>query len=220
VAVSGACESLRAAALVIWDFDGVIKESLDAKSDAFEALFMRYGAEVAARVRAHHEAHPGRSRFEKMPLYLSWAEVEASEEQVRRHCELFSDSVVDAVIDAPMVPGVREYLFMHAHRQVFVIASATPQEELRRIVEACGLADCFAAVRGAPTTKSAIIGEALRGAGCPAAAARMVGDAVTDRDAAAAHGVPFVLRRTAGNHALQAVHAGPSFASLDCLGGD
>jgi len=216
--MSAACEALRAAALVIWDFDGVIKESLDAKSAAFEALFMRYGADVAARVRAHHEAHPGRSRYEKMPLYLSWAGVDPGEEQVRRHCQLFSESVVGAVIDAPMVPGVWEYLWRHADRQVFVIASATPEDELRRIVEACGLAGCFAAIRGAPTSKSTIVGEALRATGCAPADARMVGDAITDRDAAADHGVPFVLRCTGGNHALQAEHRGPSFSSLDCPG--
>jgi len=218
--LTSVCESLRAAKLIIWDFDGVIKESLDAKSMAFEALFMRYGKGVAAKVRAHHEAHPGRSRFEKMPLYLSWAGVEPSESQVRHHCELFSASVVDAVIHAPTVPGVLEYLSGHADRQMFVIASATPEEELRGIAESCGIADYFAAIRGAPTTKSAVIGDALLAAGCSALDARMVGDAVTDRDAAADHGVPFILRCTDGNRSLQAVHRGPMFCSLDCEAGD
>lgn len=214
--MSCACASLRAADLIIWDFDGVIKESLDAKSTAFEALFMRYGAAVAARVRAHHDAHPGRSRFEKMPLYLSWAGVEPSASEVSRHCQLFSESVVDAVINARTVPGVREYLNAYAGRQTFVIASATPEEELRHIVEACDLSRYFSAVRGAPTSKSMIIGEALQAAGCSAQNARMVGDAVTDRDAAADHGVPFILRCTDANQSLQAVHQGPMFCSLDC----
>ena len=39
--------------LIIWDFDGVIKESVQVKADAYAALFNAYGIEVQKKVREH-----------------------------------------------------------------------------------------------------------------------------------------------------------------------
>ena len=55
---------------IFWDFDGVIKESVEVKSDAFENLFKSFGDEVAKKVRNHHEENGGVSRFDKLPLYV------------------------------------------------------------------------------------------------------------------------------------------------------
>ena len=63
---------IKCASIVFWDFDGVIKDSVEVKAAAFERLFLPYGAEIARRVRQHHEAHGGMSRFDKVPLYLAW----------------------------------------------------------------------------------------------------------------------------------------------------
>ena len=122
---------LRRYTLLFWDFDGVIKDSVAVKTDAFERLFAPFGAEVAARVRAHHESNGGMSRYAKLPLYLRWAGRSGSEAEVSRYCELFSAAVQQAVIDSPWVPGVREYLRANHERQGFVLVTATPQAEMR-----------------------------------------------------------------------------------------
>ena len=56
--------------------------------------------------------------FEKIPLYLSWAGVDVTDELVDKFCNLFSKSVVQSVIESPWVPGVYEYIRVH-HQQVF-----------------------------------------------------------------------------------------------------
>ena len=58
--------------VVFWDFDGVIKDSVGVKSDAFESIFLPFGRDVAAKVREHHEKNGGVSRHKKIPLYLAW----------------------------------------------------------------------------------------------------------------------------------------------------
>ena len=42
--------------LVFWDFDGVIKESVSVKTDAFVDLFRPFGSDVCEQVRKHHLA--------------------------------------------------------------------------------------------------------------------------------------------------------------------
>src|SRR5579863_5414353 len=96
--------------ILFWDFDGVIKESIAVKADAFERLFAPFGAQVASRVRTHHEHHGGLSRYDKLPLYLRWADCAAGADEVQRFAESFSAMVRQAVIDSAWVPGAREYL--------------------------------------------------------------------------------------------------------------
>lgn len=210
-----AAQNLRAAPLIFWDFDGVIKDSVEVKTAAFERLFLPYGAEIARRVRQHHEANGGVSRFDKIPLYLAWAGEQASPAQVAAFCERFSQAVLQGVIDAPWVPGVREYLLEHCSKQYFVLVTATPQEEIEQILAALELTHCFREVHGAPTKKASAIGVVLARQKCTPEQALMVGDAETDRQAAQANAVPFLLRRTPLNLSIQASHGGPMFDDLN-----
>src|SRR5262245_6133557 len=124
---------LRRYAVLFWDFDGVIKDSVDVKGAAFERLFAPYGVALATKVRRHHEQHGGVSRYEKLRLYLRWTGEASSDAEVDRYCELFSAAVRQAVIDCAWVPGAREYLQENHGRQTFVLLSATPQIELEEI---------------------------------------------------------------------------------------
>ena len=51
------------AKIVFWDFDGVIKDSVDVKTQAFIDLFDAYGSNVVQAVVAHHIKNGGISRF-------------------------------------------------------------------------------------------------------------------------------------------------------------
>jgi phosphoglycolate phosphatase-like HAD superfamily hydrolase len=195
-------------ATVFWDFDGVIKESVIVKSDAYERLFTPFGTEVATRVRAHHERNGGMSRYEKLPLYLRWAGRDESEAEVSRYCGLFSAAVQTAVINSPWVPGAREYLQANHKKQCFILVTATPQGEMESILSALALARCFREVHGAPTRKTEAIRSVLARWKFACADSLLIGDSESDYAAAQAAGVEFLLRRTALNQNLQRVHGG------------
>jgi phosphoglycolate phosphatase-like HAD superfamily hydrolase len=200
--------------IVFWDFDGVIKDSVGVKTDAFTRLFSAYGPEVAAKVKAHHEANGGLSRYEKIPLYLTWAGIPCDKVRVDNFCSRFSEAVLDAVIDSPWVPGVREYLLSHCDWQYFILVTATPQQEIELILNRLGIAHCFRRVSGAPTAKKEVIAAVLHKLRAKAADALLIGDSETDRSAAEANRVPLLLRRTAMNRSLQLNYHGPQFEDL------
>ncbi len=206
---------INRAELVFWDFDGVIKDSVDVKTHAFVQLFLPYGEEVANRVRQHHESNGGVSRFDKIPFYLTWAGEPASAARIEEFCARFSQTVLQAVVDAPWVPGVREYLLQHYVEQYFVLVTATPQEEIEQILVALDLAHCFREVHGAPSKKASAIGAVLARQKSSPHQALMIGDAETDRQAAQANAVPFLLRRTPLNLKLQANYGGLIFDDLN-----
>ena len=58
--------------LIFWDFDGVIKDSVQVKISSFCKLFEHYGLEVVEKIRVHNERNGGMSRYMKFPIYLDW----------------------------------------------------------------------------------------------------------------------------------------------------
>jgi len=212
--MSSTRELLDQALAVFWDFDGVVKESLEVKSVAFERLFLPDGDDVAARVRAHHERHGGMSRFQKVPLYLEWAGREPTPDLVEKYSVQFGETVRQAVIDAPWVPGVQEYLRYGRRERPFTLVTATPQAEIEAIVLALGLGECFSEIWGAPTSKNEAVAGVLRTRHLAPELCVLVGDSSADYDAAVANAVPFVLRCTRYNVELQRRHGGRSFREL------
>jgi phosphoglycolate phosphatase-like HAD superfamily hydrolase len=199
---------LKERGVLFWDFDGVIKESVEVKTRAYVSLFERFGTAVTERVRAHHEANGGLSRFEKIPLYLEWSGQKATTEEVARYCAIFAAAVRQAVIEAPWVPGAREYLLANAARQRFVLLTATPQREIEDILNATAISGCFCEVYGAPTPKAQAIASVLARWHCQPARALVIGDSQSDYAAARSAGVEFLLRQTPLNLLLQRAHAG------------
>ena len=48
---------------IIFDFDGVLVESVDVKTRAFCDMYSKYGEEIVEKVKEYHLSHGGISRF-------------------------------------------------------------------------------------------------------------------------------------------------------------
>jgi HAD superfamily hydrolase (TIGR01549 family) len=180
---------------VVLDFDGVVLESAEIKTNAFRQLFD--GNEEAV---AYHLAHVGVSRYEKFRHIVTEILGRAyTEDEERRLGERFNELVLEAVLRCPFVPGARE-LLDRRHREVpLFVASGTPEPELRQIVAARGIEHVFAGVYGTPPTKGEIIGRILSERELERPAVVMVGDADTDLKGAREAGVRFVGRVRPGD---------------------
>ncbi len=204
---------IRAAIL---DFDGVVLESADIKTRAFERLF-----DGDERAVAYHLEHAGVSRYEKFRHITTEIHGREYTEQVERRLgDEFARLVLDEVLACPFVPGARELLERRGAQVPLYVASGTPQEELRGIVEQRGIESFFSGVFGSPDTKDVIARRVLGGLGVEPADALFVGDALTDMEAARAVGMPFVGRVPPGEadpFGLPHVKRVPDMAGLDGL---
>lgn len=192
--------------IVFWDFDGVIKDSVDVKTDAFMMLFAEFGKEITKRVQDHHIANGGMSRFQKIPLYAGWAGLELTDAEVHQYSNRFSELVVQKVIESSWVPGVEHVLFSNPFSQKFILVSATPQEELLFILDALKLKNCFQEVYGSPMSKKDAIEKSLQQFSTPASDCLMIGDARADLEAAQANQVMFLLRLHNSNAGMTSLH--------------
>jgi len=209
-----ASDLIKTAKILFWDFDGVIKESVDVKTKAFQELFVEYGTEVTEKIRVHHEANGGMSRFEKFPIYMEFANIKATDEKIKRLCEKFSDLVLDGVVNSPWIPGAETFIRSNTNQQIFIVVSATPTEELLEIIERLNLRYSFESIFGAPTSKAEAIRTSLNRLSISAADAVMIGDASADLEAASLNKVPFILRRHYSNTKFTESFAGITINDL------
>jgi HAD superfamily hydrolase (TIGR01549 family) len=177
---------------IVFDFDGVLVESVDVKTRAFVALYEEHGKDVAAQVAAYHLAHGGLSRYEKFRhCHKALLGLEISPAEERALGERFSALVEDAVVAAAWIPGAREFLESWSGRLPLYVASGTPEDELLRIIQRRGMAKYFAGVGGTPAKKGELIARFARASGVPPSRVLMVGDSTTDYEGAREAGAAF-----------------------------
>ena len=187
---------------IFFDFDGVIKDSVEVKSDAFYELFIPFSRKLALKIRKHHEENGGMSRYEKLPLYLEWAGQAADKEKIEEYAAKFSQKVTQRVIDSSWVCGVLDYLQSNHGQQLYLI-SATPQKEIEIILEALKIDNQFKKIVGSPTTKDVAISKIMDQYQLESSDCVMIGDAISDYKAAMNNNISFVLRKTPLNMHLQ-----------------
>lgn len=178
--------------LIVFDFDGTLCDSLQVKTEAFHLLYLdEQGPEFADRVRAYHLANAGVPRYDKI-RYIETEMIgsEPSEERVGEMAARFGKIVEEQVIAAPLFDGVLD--FLETLDLPVALASATPTEELRRIIDAKGIDRFFVAIDGSPRSKGDIVTEYVTRLASDPVRVLMVGDQPPDLAAATQAGTDFI----------------------------
>ena len=178
---------------VIFDFDGVIVDSNPIKVAALVGMYREHGPEFCTEIATYYRLHAGLSRdrkFRHIEQTLLGRPVD--EGRIAELSRRFSEMVEEAVTDCPVIPGAVEFVQKYAGTMPLFVASGTPEVELQRIVARRGWAPLFVEVRGSPTHKNELVAEIIRNNGLSPARTVMVGDALTDQEAALVNGLPFV----------------------------
>ena len=129
---------------IIFDFDGVIVESVDIKTKAFARLFEHEGGVVVEKVVDYHLKNGGVSRFDKFRYY--YKEIlkrPLSDQQFEELCSGFSELVMEEVVKAPYVKGSKEILDNYSRIYQCFVATGTPQEEIDEIIIQRGMVPFF-----------------------------------------------------------------------------
>lgn len=187
----------------MFDFDGVVIESVDVKTAAFAKMFEHEGPEVVAAVVRYHLANGGISRFEKFQHY--YKNILRRPLPVEKEKELgqrFSSLVLDEVIKAPYVKGTVEALEQYYRFTPLYIASGTPHDELMDIVIKRKLDKYFKGIFGSPLQKAAILGNVVGMLNVSPEKVVMIGDAMSDYNAAMTAGTCFIGREKPGEEGL------------------
>lgn len=180
---------------IIFDFDGVIAESVAVKIDAFRRIFEAKCPEHIEQILTYHKVNGGISRYVKFQyIYDHFLKEPLSESESARLGELFSKYALEGVIAAPLVAGTKDFLFKYSDRFLLFVASGTPEDEMRIISAQRGLDRYFKGVYGSPRSKAELVRMILEEHKLKKEEVMFVGDSVNDLDGAKEAGVRFIGR--------------------------
>lgn len=186
---------------VFLDFDGVVVESADIKTEAFGRMFSSESLSARKRIARYHAEHMGVSRHVKFRhIYKTILRRPLGAAGERKLGRDFSRLVKDRVVNCPFVLGAERFLARWSDQAALHLVSGTPQIELRNIVAWRGLTKYFRGVYGSPRTKSDIVKELLRRGKYDRRRVVFVGDAMTDLREAARAEILFVGRAVRASH--------------------
>lgn len=178
--------------VLIYDFDGVICDSVNIKTEAFVEMYQPYGTEIQEKVKTYHLMYGGISRFEKFSYFESHLlGKKVTEAKINDLASRFSALVKEKVIAANYIPGAFEFISINKDKRQF-ICTGTPENEILEIIEAKEIDSYFEKAYGSPSSKSSIIKAILKYCNKSSDDCIFFGDAMTDYNAAVECSIPFI----------------------------
>lgn len=180
--------------VIVLDFDGVIVESTEIKTEAFRDVFADYPEHFEAIVR-HHKENEGISRYGKFRFIHEELIGKTYDQEVEKELDRqFKQRVLERIKKCPFVKGAVEFLENYHDRYSLYVVSGTPNGELKEIVEAKGLTKYFTMILGSEKPKIDRLDQILAREDVQPDNVLFVGDALSDYGAAAEKKTFFIGR--------------------------
>ncbi len=143
---------------LIYDFDGVICDSVDVKTEAFAQIYKKYGPDVVKNVKEYHIKNGGISRFKKFKYFhLNYLGLKLSNNQLISLGNTFSNLVKKKVIESPFINGVQDFISINSRTFLQFICTGTPENEILEIAKKKNISTYFNEIYGSPKSKEEII---------------------------------------------------------------
>ena len=190
---------LNSKKIIFWDFDGVIKDSNEAKNIAFLSVIKTKDLKIKNKIIKHHKKNLGLSRYKKIPLYLSWIKINYKKDELDQIYKRLSKILIRSVIACKWIKGTYSFIKKNYKKKIFVLISATPQKELEIILQKIGIYKNFIEIYGYPHKKKNVIENVLTKNKFKRAESVFIGDSMNDYLAAKKAKVPFLLKKNNDN---------------------
>jgi len=185
---------------IIFDFDGVIVDSLDVKVQAFLKFYAPYGNEIVEKVKQDYEFSGGISRLKKFKQYhKQFLNQDLSEGEIEKLGQAYSEIVVQQVIASAYIEGVYPFLEKNYSLYSFFVSTGTPENEAKEIIEKRGINRFFKKIYGSPTSKVEHIEHIIKHFALNRTEILFIGDSPIDRDSADDCNVKFIARLNGNN---------------------
>lgn len=178
---------------ILFDFDGVILDSMKIKGDGFVELFKEYPEHARNELERYHYANGGVSRFAKIRYFFAHiVHQEISENDVERLANRFGEIIAEKLFDPNnLIAETVEFLERHSARYNCHVVSGAEEGELRSLCKHFKIDRYFKSIHGSPTPKSQLVDAVLDQYHYRQDETILIGDSINDYQAAQANGIRF-----------------------------
>ena len=178
---------------IIYDFDGVICDSVNVKTEAFAEMYKPFGDHIVSQVVNYHLLNGGISRYEKFKYFHNkFLGVDLDITQINQMAEQFASLVMHKVIISDFIPGSFEFIKSRSENYLQFVCTGTPNSEILEILSQRKLESFFNAVYGSPEKKPEIINRIATQFNLKSDEMIFFGDTMTDYNAAQEMNINFV----------------------------
>ncbi len=185
----------------VFDFDGIILESVPIKDQAIYHLFENIKQTERELVLDLHRQNPGINRRDRIRMLLTQGlgQKEVSPDLLNGLLMRFTSLVSDGLMECPEVPGVRKFLDEICQQKPCYVVSAAPRDEVRAVAEARGFSEYFLDILSTPPAKAEHLKKIIKQEMVQPESVLFIGDKISDYNAAKKAGTVFLGRICALN---------------------
>ena len=178
---------------ILWDFDGVILDSMTVRDFGFREIFKNFDEDKVEDLIAYHRKNGGLSRYVKIRyFYEEILSKTITEDEVNQYAEKFSVIMKEKLIDPKnLIQDSVTFIKENYQKYEFHIVSGSDQEELRFLCKSLGIADFFLTIHGSPTPKTQLVANVLKENEYQLSETILIGDSINDYEAAVANNIGF-----------------------------
>lgn len=144
---------------ILWDFDGVIFNSMKIKADGFIELFKEYDSHYVKAIEEYHYLNGGISRFEKIQyFYTQILKQNITEDMTIQLADKFSQLIEKKLYNkSNLIQETNDFIKMNFNKYNFHIVSGAEHNELNSLCDHFKLTQYFKTIDGSPTKKDKLI---------------------------------------------------------------
>lgn len=178
---------------IIFDFDGVILDSVPVKTQAYRDLFKKFDKKTVERMIEYHEHHGGVSRYLKVKYFFNQLLGEnISDEDVVMYANRYSELTKQELSQKKyLIRDTVDFIKRNQSKYNMHVASAADHNDLICICKELEIVDYFKSIQGSPKLKSDIIKEILLENKYQNQETVLIGDSINDYEAAVKNNIGF-----------------------------
>lgn len=178
---------------ILWDFDGVILDSMKVRSDGFRWVLKDYPENQVSDLIHFHESNGGLSRYVKFRYFFNQIRSEEIDEfAVNQFSEEFSTYMRERLTDKDLlIQDSLQFLISQVGIKDMHIVSGSDQNELRFLSDKLEISHFFQSINGSPTPKTILVTELIQNYDLNANHVLLIGDSINDLEAAQGNQIDF-----------------------------
>lgn len=179
---------------IIFDFDGVILDSVPIKTEGFKKLFKDFPLDKVNKLVEYHELNGGKSRYVKIKYFFhELLNQDISEEKVLEYAQKYSEITKEELTDPKyIIKDAINFIKSNYKKYSMHIASGADEEDLKYICEKQGIDKYFLSINGSPKVKIDIVKEILKYNEYKLEETVMIGDSINDYEASTRNNIAFL----------------------------
>lgn len=178
---------------ILWDFDGVIIDSLAVRDYGFREIFKEFDKVLVEKLIEYHSINGGLSRFHKIRYFFNEIlKKDIDDKEVKAYADRFSLIMREELVKSKyLILDSVNFIKENYKKYNFHIVSGSEHDELNFLCQKLQINHYFHSINGSPTPKIELVKNLLIKENYKKSETILIGDSINDYEAAKESNIAF-----------------------------